>query len=169
MDAAYNYQECPGDGTYHFEIPYQLPETEGIEAWFATGWQGVSYLKIFREQSDESAQLAHCKLHFRTYVTDAGADNWYALPSAAQATIIVFGVLGFLFLIVLCLACRPRRKHPTDDDFATNFKSLEDPITETRTEDGSLADNEKKAISTYVEDRQEKARRIAQKMRYHGN
>lgn len=159
MTASYNYQECPNDGAYHFEIPYQLPESEGMEAWFATGWEGISYLKIYRSESDESAMLAHCKLHFKTYVTDLGEDNWYTLPSAATATIIIFGVLGFLFMIVLCLACRPRRKHPTDDDYS----SMDDKVTISRTEDGSHSMPE----SEYEEKvHQEQARRLAQKMRY---
>jgi hypothetical protein len=164
-NASYNYQECPEDGVYHFEIPYQLPETEGISAWFASGWEGISYLKIYGSESDQSAMLTHCKLHFKTYVTDTGEENWYTLPSAATATIILFSILGCLFMTVLCLACRPRKKHPTDDDYGTTFKAMEDKVTVAREEDAAqsmpLTEFEEKA-------HQEQARRIAQSMKYQG-
>lgn len=163
-DASYNYQDCPGDGVYHFEVPYQLPESEGISAWFATGWEGIAYLKIYQGQSDQSAKLAHCKLHFKTYVTDSGEDDWYRLPSAATATIILFGILGCLFITVLCLACRPRQKHPTDDDYAVGFKAMDDKVSISREDDTvrsmtESSENEEKDI-------QEKARKIAQQMKY---
>ncbi len=167
MNAAYSYQECPSDGVYHFEVPYKLPESEGISTWFATGWQGVSYLKIYKSQQDASAKLAHCKIHFKTFVTNAGEENWYALPSAAQTTIILFGVLGVLFLIVLCLACRPRRKHPTDDDYATSFKQMEDDEN-----DKILAERDEESsrpLSETEKDVEEKARRLAVHMDYQKN
>lgn len=118
---------CPDDGAYTFQVPYQLPNAEGINAWFASGWQGVSYVKIYRAEKATSALLAHCKLHFKTFVTDSGARNWYTLPSAAQATIVLFGILGALFMIVLCLACRPSVKaHPTDPDYNLDYKTMEE-------------------------------------------
>lgn len=163
-NAAYNYQECPTDGAYHFEVPYQLPEGGGISTWFATGWEGVSYLKIYKSQQEASSLLAHCKLHFKTYVTDSGESNWYALPSAAQTTIILFGVLGVLFLIVLCLACRPSRKHPTDEDYVTNFKQMTDDtatdkvLSERDEEDNVPADPEEKVEA--------KARWFSMRMNY---
>jgi hypothetical protein len=118
---------CPDDGIYHFQIPYTLPDAEGVNAWFASGWQGVSYLKVYSDEKATSPMLAHCKVHFKTFVTDAGEKNWYTLPSAAQATIVLFGILGALFMIVLCMACRPANKpHPTDPEYSAEYKNMDE-------------------------------------------
>lgn len=165
MNAAYNYQECPSDGVYHFEVPYKLPESQGISTWFASGWEGVSYLKIYKAQKDTSAMLAHCKIHFKTYVTDTGESNWYTLPSAAQTTIILFGVLGALFLLVLCLACRPRRRHPTDDDYDAHFKEFEDDEEPDKVVAERDVEDAKPTVETENEI-EEKARKISLQMNY---
>lgn len=162
MNAAYNYQTCPSDGTYHFELPYSLPESEGISAWFATGWEGVSYIKIYKGAKTQSALLAKCKLHFKTYVTDNGAENWYALPSAAQTTVVLFSVLGFLFMIVMCLACRRQErkaKHPVEDDY--DFKAMNDD-----TEAGDEESSSPEESIPEEEARKEKARKMALQMNY---
>lgn len=129
-----NAEACPGDGYYHFSIPYQLPENDDITTWFATGWEGVSYLKIYASQSEQSTKVAHCKIHFKTFVTGSNEENWYTLPSAAQTTIVLFAILGALFLGCMCLACRPSGKHPTDEDYSSEFKAMEDPIEASRKE-----------------------------------
>lgn len=130
-----NGGDCPSDGRYYFAIPYTLPEND-MSTWFATGWEGVSYLKIFKNQGYQSAMLANCKVHFKTAVTSSGEENWYSLPSAAQTTIVLFAVLGVMFTCVLCMACRPSTKHPTDEDYETDFSAMEeDPIMATRTTD----------------------------------
>lgn len=139
-----NGGDCPSDGRYYFAIPYTLPENHDLTTWFATGWEGVSYLKIYKNQGYQSAMLANCKVHFKTFVTGSDEENWYSLPSAAQTTLALFAVLGLMCTCCLCLACRPETKHPTDEDYQTEFSAMEeeDPIMATRTldeENGSLA------------------------------
>lgn len=160
---------CPEDGIYHFQIPYELPEADGINAWFATGWQGVSYIKIYRAEEATSALLAHCKLHFNTYVTDSQeSSNWYTLPSAAQVTIVLFSILGALFLIVLCCACRTSGKqepHPTDPDYTTNYKTMDgDAKTVSSRQDEESPENFERANK--ISDNFERANKISVRMGY---
>ena len=153
---------CPDDGIYHFQFPYQLPGAEGINAWFASGWQGISYIKVYSAEKTTSTLMAHCKLHFKTYVTDSGESNWYTLPSAAQATIVLFGVIGSLFLIILCMACRTSNEpHPTDPDYTTDYKTMD--------EDGKTVAtkaDEEAAEAAESAERLERAQNMALKMNY---
>jgi hypothetical protein len=130
----YNFNTCPEDGKYHFEIPYRLPGDYDLTTWFATGWSGVSNVKIYTDRDEESPLLADCDLHFKTFVTQSRTDGWQTLPSAAQTTFILFAVVGAMLLCVCCLACRPSRKLVTDDDYGTQFKAMEDQDVEKRKE-----------------------------------
>eukprot|EP00934_Nitzschia_sp_Nitz4_P002129 Nitzschia sp. Nitz4//scaffold38_size140716//130641//131506//NITZ4_003176-RA/size140716-augustus-gene-0.141-mRNA-1//-1//CDS//3329550165//2129//frame0 len=148
--------DCPGNGQYHFEIPYTLPTNDDYKTWFATGWAGVSYLKIYTYRSEQSALLAHCKVNFKTYVTSSKEDNWYTLPSAATTTMFLFGIALSMFLIVLCLACRPAQKHPTDDDYVLDFSPMKDtPSTKKSTRDEEVG-----------EDLDDRIGRLSMKMEY---
>jgi len=155
---------CPDDGIYHFQFPYPLPSAEGINAWFASGWQGISYLKVYKAEKTTSALMAHCKLHFKTYVTDSGESNWYTLPSAAQATIVLFAVIGALFLIIMCMACRTSNDpHPTDPDYTTaDYKTMDEDAKTVAT---TRADEEAAEAAAAAE-RLERAQNMAMKMNY---
>jgi hypothetical protein len=130
----YNFNSCPGDGKYHFEVPYVLPKNDDATTWFATGWEGVSYLKIYADRSDNSPLLSHCKIHFKTSVTQSNEENWRTLPSAAQTTLILFGIAAGMFSLIICMACRTKRKHPTDEDYSQDFKKMEDPAPKKKEE-----------------------------------
>lgn len=129
----YNSNPCPYDGTYTFTISYDLPWDDGdITTWFATGWQGVSDLTIYKDSTEiESNELlASCIMHWKTYVTQADeSDGWKTLPSAAQAAIIMVSVLAFMLCCCTYLACcrrRSRRRHITDADYAPSGGSGDD-------------------------------------------
>jgi hypothetical protein len=121
----YNNSPCPYDGVYTFTIAYTLPWDDGdITTWFATGWQGVSDLIIYKNatQSDDNELLASCTMHWKTYVTQGDeSDGWKTLPSAAQAAIIMVSILAFLLCCGTYLTCcrrNRRRRHVTDADYA---------------------------------------------------
>jgi hypothetical protein len=129
----YNSNPCPYDGSYHFNVPYDLPWDDGdITTWFATGWQGTSNLIIYSSASeDDSDLLASCILHWKTYVTQTNEEaGWKTLPSAAQVAIILASVLAFMCCCCFYLSCcrrRRRKRHVTDVDYdGTDFKMFED-------------------------------------------
>lgn len=142
----YNNNPCPYDGTYTFSIPYTLPWDDGdITTWFATGWQGVSDLIIYKEATEEGSPdlLASCQMHWKTYVTQADeADGWKTLPSAAQTGIILAAIAAFMCCCCMYLSCcrrRKRKRHITDADYAPD---LED-TTETSKAEFTLFDDSK--------------------------
>jgi len=151
---------CPNKGIYHFQFQYELPDASGMKAWFASGWQGISYLKVYSADRVTSSLTAHCKLHFKTFVTDSGEKNWYTLPSAAQATIVVFCVLGSIFLIIMCMAWRTSDDFdPNDPEYGSDYKTMdEDGKTVT-----SRADEEAAAAAAETF---EKAQNLAVKLNY---
>jgi hypothetical protein len=117
----YNNNPCPYDGTFTFSIPYNLPSDDGdITTWFATGWQGVSDLSIYKDASD-SELLASCTMHWKTFVTQVDeSEGWKTLPSAAQSAIILTSLLAFMLCCCTYLTCcrrRRRRRHITDADY----------------------------------------------------
>ncbi|KAG7362729.1 hypothetical protein IV203_026089 [Nitzschia inconspicua] len=141
----YNTNPCPYDGTYTFSIPYELPWDDGdITTWFATGWEGVSDLIIYKGnvEHDNADLLASCVVHWKTFVTQSDeTEGWKTLPSAAQTAIIMVSVLAFLCCCCIYLSCcisRRRRRHITDADYAPD---LED--TETSKAEFTLFDDEK--------------------------
>jgi hypothetical protein len=142
----YNFNTCPEDGKYHFEVPYTLPPNEDQTSWFATGWRGTSYLTIGAGPASDnnSTLLAHCKLEFETSVTQSQESGWSTLPSASQTTLVLVGVVAFLVLTVFCLACRPAHKHVTDEAYESEFKALEDDFNKTSRQKGEKNKNKKK-------------------------
>lgn len=122
----YNYNECPGDGKYHFEVPYQLPKSYDSTVWLATGWQGSSEMKVYAQRDEESQVILDCKLHFKTYVTQSNESDWKTLPSAAAVTFSLVGIIVLMTCCLCYLACRPLRKHVTDEDYSTDFRKLEE-------------------------------------------
>ena len=147
---------CPGNGTYYFSVPYELPDDNDFRTWFATGWQGTAYLKIFQTRSEDSPLLAHCRLHFRTYVTDNGD---FTLPSAAQATLFLFAILGGMISILVCITCRKKKpladlKQPimNDDTSTVNFSAYEEEETT--------------IVSQVEEDLDERVKNLSVKMSY---
>ena len=138
----YNFNNCPENGKYHFEVPYTLPpDQDPTSSWFATGWKGTSYLKIMSSLDEtNTTMLAHCKLEFETSVTQSEQSGWSTLPSAAIATLVVASIVACMFLVVCCLACQPRSKHVTDEVYENEFKALEEDLeaeTDFRAKKGS--------------------------------
>jgi DNA mismatch repair ATPase MutL len=142
----YNSNPCPYDGMYTFTIAYTLPWDDGdITTWFATGWQGVSDLVIYKNatESKNNELLASCTMHWKTYVTHADeSEGWKTLPSAAQAVIIMVSILSCMLCCCTYLTfCRRqrRRRHVTDADYAPGEREE----TETSKTEFTLFDDEK--------------------------
>jgi hypothetical protein len=168
----YNYNTCPEDGKYHFEVPYTLPLDFDAKTWFATGWKGESYLQIHAGRNESSPLLAQCKLTFQTHVTQSNEEGWRTLPTAAQTTLAMVGLVAAMLLCIGCLACGPKRKHVTDDAFT--FKQTADPITKYRTMEEARDQDDAEKKAEQVEKEKEdnhptavhKAYRFSQKMEY---
>ena len=58
--------ECPQDGTYNFEVAFQLPSYG--DCWWATGWRQVGSLDLFAISPAKSS-LALAKFYYVTQVT----------------------------------------------------------------------------------------------------
>jgi hypothetical protein len=136
---------CPNDGYYHFDLTYQLPETQDKTSWFASGWTATSELMIFSSRSESPSILADCKLEFHTYVTQNQESEWQSLPSAAVVTLSLLGVSVAMCTVICCLACRKKKKRVTDRDF-DDFQKMQEEDTDDETVDV--------------------ARKISRKMRY---
>ena len=125
--SAYNFNYCPQNGKYHFEVPYTLPQQhDDYATWFASGWAGTSYLSIHTARDADSPLLAHCKLEFKTFVTQSNESGWQTLPSAAVVTLILAGIVACMFSMLCFMACQPRKKHVTDDIYENEFRALEE-------------------------------------------
>mmetsp|Transcript_17619 Transcript_17619/g.48917 ORF Transcript_17619/g.48917 Transcript_17619/m.48917 type:complete len:242 (-) Transcript_17619:139-864(-) len=106
----YNYNVCPGNGTYHFELPYTLPTHDDFQSWFATGWNGHGYLDIYSHPDSESVKLASCVLHVQTYTTQSQEKGWATMPSAAATTFSLVALIAFLLSCICCMACSKSKR-----------------------------------------------------------
>jgi hypothetical protein len=127
--------DCPGDGSYHFELPYTLPKSHDFTTWFATGWKGTATISITNDRfntydnstSDTSPiQLGYCELHFSTYTTDSDAAGWRTLPSAMTVSLTLIGVIAAMTCCCCYLMCRRRQRYVTDEPDESTFKRMED-------------------------------------------
>jgi hypothetical protein len=123
---AYNWNSCPGDGTYDFNVPYTLPPSQDMTTWFATGWSGSAYLSILAEKGDANSLIASCEMHLSTYTTTSRADGWKSLPSAATASMAVVATIAAMVMICCCLACRKSRKYVTDEPTQSEYVTFEE-------------------------------------------
>ena len=126
---------CPYlDGFYYFNVPYTLPaDDDDLTTWFATGWSGVSSLKVRNSYSDDNTLLADCTMHWHTYVTPSEEDGWKSMPSAAQTGIVLASVLtAILCCCTYMICCKRRNKHITDigyyDDVGADYKIYDEEI-----------------------------------------
>jgi hypothetical protein len=142
----YSNVTCPNDGYYHFDLTYQLPETDKT-SWFASGWTATSEIMIVSSRGDNPSILADCKLQFHTYVTQSQESEWQSLPSAAVVTLSLVGVVVAMCSVICCLACRKKKKRVTDRDF-DDFQKMQDVKDDTDDETVEVA------------------RKISRKMRY---
>jgi hypothetical protein len=127
---------CPGDGSYHFEVPYTLPRSRDFTTWFATGWKGTAYISItngrksstYDNSTIESApvQLGYCELHFSTYTTESDALGWSTLPTAMAVSITLVALTAAMACCCCYLMCRKRRRYVTDEPDESRFQRMED-------------------------------------------
>lgn len=111
---------CPDwDSYYAFDIDYKLPwDDDDITTWFATGWQGVSNLAIYSNQTVDSELITYCTMHWHTYVTPSEDEGFRTLPSAAVTGLALASFLVALFCCCCYVnCCRRRQKHVTDRDY----------------------------------------------------
>lgn len=163
----YNYNDCPGDGKYHFELPYTFPTTFDATTWFATGWKGEAFLEIYADQYEDADLLAQCKMTFETSVTQSEEEGWKTLPTAAQVSIGLVGTIAALALCICCMTfCRSKRKHAAVRAYE------DDPITQYRTMDEKREREQEKRRTEHEEsdddtqDNEQKAFKFSRRMKY---
>lgn len=132
-----NYYDCPGDGTYGFTFDYALPYLAGESrmSWFASGFEGTGYIKIYAEM-DEKMMIGDCMFTFDTFVTDSGAR--VNAPSAATTAGLVMAFIATAIVATILLMCYRKQnkirrikadkliEHLTKDDITTIWKRLDD-------------------------------------------
>jgi hypothetical protein len=97
---------CPEDGTYTFQVGYQLPSADDQTSWLATGWAGTGEIAIFTDPSDSTSLAGYCTLKLATMVTPSNEQK-YNMPSAfVSAIAAVSMVAAILLLCVYCTCCR---------------------------------------------------------------
>jgi hypothetical protein len=126
---------CPGDGSYHFEVPYTLPKSNSFTTWFATGWKGTAFISITNDRSttnDNSTnkagpvQLGYCELHFKTFTTESDASGWKTLPSAMTVSLTLVAVAAAMACCCCYLMCRKRQRCVSDEPEESTFQRMED-------------------------------------------
>ena len=114
----YNYNQCPGDGAYHFSIFYRLPPQRDFTTWFSTGWMGKARLDIRTGPSNETSVIGSCDMFFDTYTShNENDDSWKQLPSAMVVTIFLVATAIFLAMCIcfLGLGCCTNYRVVTDE------------------------------------------------------
>lgn len=148
----YNSDECPGDGSYDFNILYKLPSAGAQStSWLASGWDGSGVFRIYAEEN-ENMLIGECTFAMKTFVTANEEAGFFQTPSAAATVGIVLGALAALALIcVFCYCCiKNRKKRVTEEgsksmlslspaDISTIFKRLDEESKMTRAETATMA------------------------------
>lgn len=131
-----NTNTCPGDGKYHFTIPYTLPASSDATTWFATGWKGTARIDIRNGPSNQTDMVGTCIMEFHTYTTQSSNKNWKTLPSAAAVTCTVGGIAVMLFCLICVLGgCIPESKSRR---VAVAEPSLTTPLSDADIVDGKF-------------------------------
>lgn len=135
-----NVNECPGDGTYSFDVNYRLPNAGSKSAsWLASGWQGTGFIRMYAEP-DESMLIGECILRLQTYLTPTGSEKGMVkTPTAAVAAGMGLAVLAVAMIgCVYCFFARKlseaNTKKPTssssaDQSLDTLYKRMEEEKT----------------------------------------
>jgi hypothetical protein len=127
--------DCPGDGSYHFQVPYTLPKNDDFTTWFATGWKGTAFISIasdrystYDNSTSETSpvQLGYCELHFSTYTTESNAADWKTLPSAMTVSLTLVGIVAAMACCCCFLMCRRRQRYVSDEPDEGAFQRMED-------------------------------------------
>ena len=132
---------CPGDGTYDFEVYYDLPPAADESAsWLATGWQGVGNLYMY-SQVDESMLIGECTMDLKTYVTPTDNFSIIQTPSAAAVVGILAGLAATTFLICFYLACcrRTPTKTVNEQDVTIKYRNMSEEMDDETFESKSRA------------------------------
>ena len=104
-----NANECPGDGTYGFNVYYRLPSAGGEStSWLASGWAGKGVISVYAEM-DESMLIGQCTFEMKTFVTPDEQRGVFQTPSAAASVGITLGATAALILICVWWRCCRRR------------------------------------------------------------
>jgi len=134
------------DGYYAFSRSYTLPDYEDNMSWFATGWRGTGYIKMYSDDSsmDESL-IGLCTFKFDTMVTQKSGGGMTP-PTAAMTLGIIAGVFALVGLLCCYLSCcRGKKKTaagPSDMTVGT-YKRTEDDGTFISSKGGSTAPGSK--------------------------
>lgn len=130
---ANNQNDCPGDGSFDFELAYKLPSAGGEStSWLASGWQGTGTIQMFAQQ-DETMLIGDCTLALRTFVTSSSSaqKSLLSTPSAAASVGIASAVAAVIALMCLyCYCCmkkkRQKGKIQVVDEDSSRFVRMEE-------------------------------------------
>jgi hypothetical protein len=130
---------CPGDGKYHFTIPYTLPANHDATTWFATGWKGAARIDIRSGPSNQTDMVGTCVMEFHTYTSPSSNKNWRTLPSAAAVTCTLGGIAVVLFCLICVLGgCIPESKGAGRRVAIATEPSLKTPLSDADIVDGKF-------------------------------
>lgn len=130
----FDYENCPGDGSYSFSVEYVLPSAGRESAsWLASGWTGEGLIEMFA-QRNENMKIGSCVLKLNTFVSPDDSDSLINPPSAAATAGIILAVLAAVFLMCFyCYCCRSSKTKAKrnsssvgGDDAISTFRRMED-------------------------------------------
>jgi len=129
------YGDCPADGEYSFDTPFDLPAAKSSFAdWAVSGYDGAVVIKIYFD----SSLVGQCSIQASTIQSQSSKMPSGKIGAMAVATLIFLSLLYIISICLVAYCCKKRKGRVATDVDSENSDSLSEPSTRySRMEAGS--------------------------------